>query len=29
MAYPGRFQWDSEVTGDTYSTTLIINTKED
>ncbi|HBK40847.1 MAG TPA: sensor histidine kinase, partial [Porphyromonadaceae bacterium] len=29
MAYPGRYQWDSEVTGDTYSTTLIINTKED
>ncbi len=29
MTYPGRYEWDSEVTGDTYSTTLIINTKED
>ena len=29
MAYPGRYQWDFKVTGDTYSTTLIINTKED
>ena len=29
MAYPGRYQWDFKVTGDTYSTILIINTKED
>ena len=29
MAYPGRYRWVSEVAGDTYSTTLIIDTKED
>lgn len=29
MVYPKRYQWDSEIVNDTYSTTLIIDTKED
>lgn len=28
MTYPGRYKWNSEITDDTYSTTLIIDTKE-
>ncbi|MDO5664987.1 MAG: sensor histidine kinase [Bacteroidia bacterium] len=29
MVYPKRYQWDSEIANDTYSTALIIDTKED
>ncbi|MEA4950410.1 MAG: histidine kinase [Petrimonas sp.] len=28
MVYPGRYQWDFEIANNTYSTTLIIDTKE-
>ncbi|MDO5522948.1 MAG: sensor histidine kinase [Bacteroidia bacterium] len=29
MVYPKRYQWQSEIVDDTYTTTLIIDTKED
>ena len=29
MVYPKRYKWNSEIANDTYSTTLVIDTKED